>query len=52
MKKSVLKKTVDQTIRNFYSLPFVLMKKFSTKYGVKIKTIKNMKLLLSSLKKI
>lgn len=52
VKKSVLKKTVDQTIRTFHSLPFILMNKFSTKYGVKILAIKNMKLLLSSLKKI
>jgi hypothetical protein len=39
-------------MRNFHSLPFILMNKFSTKYGVKILAIKNMKLLLSSLKKI
>lgn len=52
VKKSVFKKTVDQSIKTFYSLPFILMNKFSTKYGVKILAIKNMKLLLSSLKKI
>jgi hypothetical protein len=52
VKKSIMKKTVDQTIRTFPSLPFVLMNKFSTKYGVKILATKNMKLLLSSLKKI
>ncbi len=52
VKKSVLRKSVDQVIRTFHSLPFILMNKFSTKYGVKILAIKNMKLLLSSLKKI
>lgn len=52
VKKSVFKKNIDQTIKTFHSLPFILMNKFSTKYGVKILAIKNMKLLLSSLKKI
>jgi hypothetical protein len=52
VKKSIKNHTVEQTIRNFPSLPYTIMNKFSTKYGVKILAIKNMKILLSSLKKI
>ena len=52
VKKAVAKKNIEQTLRTFYSLPYVILNKFSTKYGVKILAMKNMRLLLSAIKKI